>query len=242
MIDHQINSLRVAVIDDKETASSGLCRQLESLGHKPVLFESAEDFLALAKPEAFDCILLDLWFNGKMNGLEFLRHFPQPGIGTPVVMISDAGDIDTALEAGARGVVAFLSKPIRMRQLEEALGKAWEREIAVQTGFDFSHGDFACLYRMTFDEWKALLGKAATKLAPQHHQPFSELTPAEVRVFILLACENPSNQEIANRLNVSVRTVESHRANVADKLNTRNPLDMRDHLTGLLRAANGLRR
>jgi len=218
-------NLKIAVIDDDDSARSGLRSQLQALGHESYLFESGEAFLAQAGAQAFDCVLLDIWFKNGMTGLELMRYFPGAGVAAPVVLITAEPDHETAFDAGRLGVKAYLPKPVRRVPLVEALRKALETPPALGQVNALSQAD-----------WEALLRAAEHKLDAALLRPLKELTPTEALVFRLLASEGPSNKEIARRLDKNVKVVEAHRASVIKKLGTGKLILLHGMLTTLLQA------
>jgi two-component system, LuxR family, response regulator FixJ len=131
--------------------------------------------------------------------MTLLRYLIDTGITTPVIMMSVAGDIESAFNAGELGAVSFLPKPIRSTELDKALLAAVQRRSRAP----------------------ALALKSATL------ERFRSLTPAERQVLELLIEDKP-NKTISDILNLSVRTVESHRARIVKKLGTHSKLAMRE--------------
>ena len=116
-----------AVIDNEEAVFLGLRALIEAEGghHRVDFFDSPEAFLDSAKPQEFDCILLDLCFPFGMDGMQLLGDFARQLIKTPVVMITAEHKASpaTMFELGKRANELLL-KPIRGYQLWEALRKA----------------------------------------------------------------------------------------------------------------------
>jgi two-component system, LuxR family, response regulator FixJ len=194
-----MKSLRIAIIDDDTAAQQGLSTLLDAQGHRPVCYSSTEAFRDRDATESFDCILLDLWFKTGMNGMTLLRYLIDTGITTPVIMMSVAGDIESAFNAGELGAVSFLPKPIRAAELDKALLAAVQRRSRAP----------------------------ALALKSETLERFHSLTPAERQVLQLLIEDKP-NKIISDMLNLSVRTVESHRARIVKKLGTHSKLAMRE--------------
>lgn len=84
--------------------------------------------------------------------------------------------------------------------------------------------------------WHHLLYCAESRLKPEAFRRLASLTPAETRVFLLLALQGLPNKCLAAKLNIHVRTVETHRANVFHKLGLRYPMQLRDLLDEILKA------
>ena len=191
--------LRIAVIDDDEAVRDGLAALLQAQGHAPTLYRNPEEYRAAGAE--FDCILLDLWFEHGSHGIELLRRLVESGNPTPVIMMTQAADVESAFRAGSLGAVSFLPKPIRGLELAAALAR-------VRSARPRPSGPNRDDIRRRLDC----------------------LTPTEWRVLECLA-KDRSNKEIARALAMSVRTVECHRARIIEKLGTRSKIAMRDMLT-----------
>ncbi len=115
--------LRVLFIDDEPVVVEPLTRLLELDGFLVDWAADAETALALARSQSYDAIILDLRLPG-MPGLEMLRRLRLDGIWTPVVILTGFPDVDSALEAGGRGALRYLTKPVNAKDLGEALRTA----------------------------------------------------------------------------------------------------------------------
>jgi FixJ family two-component response regulator len=99
----------VAVVDDDESLCRSLGRLLRAAGIQPITYLSAESFLADRKHPQFDCLVLDVQFEG-MSGIELQRHLVAKGSQTPVIFITAHDDPDVRREAMAAGCSAYLRK------------------------------------------------------------------------------------------------------------------------------------
>ncbi len=196
-----MRQMQIAVIDDDEAAREGLRCLLEAQGHQAVLFSSAEAFRDRNSVDDFDCILLDLWFKSGMNGIALLRHLIEMRARTPVIMMSQQGDIESAFSAGELGAVSFLPKPIGGLQLEAALESARRRRSPTRP----------------------------VAPSPEALRRLDGITAAEWKVLLRLIEDRP-NKVIARELGISTRTVETHRANLIKKLGTPSKIAMRELL------------
>lgn len=245
---HPTSGLRVAVVDDEMSVRFGLRSMLEAQGYAADLFESAEEFLA-RPPQAYCCILLDLWLKGGMNGLELLRDFPAVGQSAPVVMMTRQAEIPTAFQAAKLGVLDYLPKPIRPLQLSEVLGRARQapppapalhlpaklREV------------FAEVEAMDGGEWLRLLEAAAPHLDAGRMRQFKALSQREAQVLAKVAGAGLTNKEIGRELEVSEKTVDIHYNHLKDKLGIQGAnaraavLELHRLMAELLAAAGRLR-
>ena len=186
-------SARVWIADDDASVRDAIAFMLDHHGMAYRLFDSAEAMLAALKPSDRGCLLLDVRMPG-MDGLALQNRLKQDGILMPVVFISGHGDISTAVRAVQAGALDFLEKPFESEVLLEKLENAMEIDRAGQVG-------------------TAAVADVEGRLAT--------LTPRERQVMEGIL-EGKLNKLIAADLDISVRTVEIHRANVLEKLEARN--------------------
>ncbi|MFM8330818.1 MAG: response regulator transcription factor [Candidatus Methylumidiphilus sp.] len=249
---HSTPPPRVAVIDDEESVRFGLRSLLEAQGYAVELFTSAEDFLAEADPCGYLCVLLDLWLRQRMNGLELLRQLAPLGLSAPaVVMMTERGDIPTALQAGQLGVMDYLPKPVLPSQLDAVLRQAQARQsaprpVSVPQWLESLPRLMAWVGALTQAEWKRLLEDAAPKLPPQRLRQLASLTHREAQVFARMAACGAANKEIAREFDRDEKTIGVYCDSVREKLDLHGlnaraaALRQRDILLELLGAAGKL--
>ncbi|NDY96474.1 response regulator transcription factor [Wenzhouxiangella limi] len=188
---------RIWVVDDDHAVREAIGFMLDSHQIDYRLFDSAEAMLAALKPADRGCLLLDVKMPG-MDGLALQTRLHEAGITMPVVFISGHGDIRTAVRAVQAGALDFLEKPFDAELLLEKLDNALEIDRA---------------------------GQAELAALADVEQRLARLTPREREVMEGML-EGKLNKLIAADLDISVRTVEIHRANVLDKLEARNGSDL----------------
>ena len=174
---------------------------LSVLGYSVKTYESADVFLAaLDKPEP-GCIVADVRMPGT-DGIGLVRELERRNIAMPVVLISGHADVPMAVAAIKSGANDFIEKPVDDRQLVAAINRALAR---------------------SFEQRDVQKSEAALDAR------FARLTPRQVEIFDSVA-EGFTNQAIAARLNISVRTVESYRNEVMEKMQA-------ESIAGLVRQA-----
>ncbi len=196
-----MDQIRVLIADDYEPFRRGLRAMLESETDITVVGEAADGQGALAEAEALqpDVVLMDLKMPG-MNGLEATRRILHTSPHIRVLMLTMADDDESvfaALQVGARGYV--LKGALKANVLRAIRG--------VQSG-DAIFGAAVA---------QRLMHYFATVRPPVLGDAFPELTERERQILGLLA-QNRSNQEIADRLVLSVKTVRNHISNICTKL------------------------
>jgi FixJ family two-component response regulator len=113
----------VAVIDDETSICASMSRLLRLADFQPVIYSSAEAFLADAKRPQFDCLLLDIRLEG-MSGLDLFRQLAEQETHPPVIFITASEDPDMRAQAEAMGCAAFFSKTSPGAEIIEAVRRA----------------------------------------------------------------------------------------------------------------------
>lgn len=187
---------RVYVVDDDSSVRRSLSFALSTAGFDVRVFLSGRDFLDEAPMLHPGCVLLDVRMP-QIGGLEVLKAL---GVGIQrfaVLIMTGHGDIGTAVKAMKGGAQDFLEKPFTDKLLLDTL------EIA-----------FQALPAMVDADAERSSAIARTSL----------LSPRERDVLQGLVAGLP-NKTIADRLNVSVRTVEMHRGRMMDRLGAKSLAD-----------------
>jgi len=195
--------IRVVVADDHEIVRAGLRRLLLVNKNIKILGESAngEDLVSLVNYYKPDIALVDIAMP-KLDGIEATKIIKQDCPDVLVVMLTafeDYSHIETALSVGADG---YLTKNITAKELVEAL-------------YNVMLGN-----RVFSKSIIKLLDNMQTSDIEDEEEQVT-ISKREQEVLNLVAQGNTSN-EIAKKLNISVRTVQTHRANVMQKLNIKN--------------------
>jgi len=212
------DAVRVMIVDDHAVVRSGLRLVLEREPDIVCVAEasSAEEALRRVVQAQPAVVLLDLQMPG-IGGLEGLPRLLERAPDAAVLVLSmhdEADDVRRAFEAGAAGYVV----------------KAAADEDVVRAVRTVASGE-----RYVHPSVGAILAQPA-----RPRGPVDELSPREREVLRLLALGH-TNQEIAQQLVVSVRTVESHRAHIMTKLRADSRAAMVRHAldAGLLDPAPG---
>ncbi len=198
-------TIRVVLADDHEIVRVGLRHILSKHPTIEIVAEATtgEEAIALARHHRPDVVLLDIVMP-QLNGIEAAKILRSTLPGTRVVILTsyeDAFHVEQALRAGAHG---YLTKTMSPEELIEAI-------LAVVTGEQvFSRSILALVQDLDIAHSPA-----------SAEQPLVRLTPQESRVLQLIA-EGLTTKEIAYRLGISPRTVETHRAHLMEKLRARS--------------------
>ena len=187
----------VYLIDDDVDVRDALTLLLRTMGFVARPFASAQDFLERPDPRPDGCIIADIRMPGT-SGLQLLERMAAEAERMPTVIITGHGDVAACRRAFRAGAVDFLTKPIDEQVLLEA----------IEAGF------------------AALNERSRTQAARAGREALlAKLTQREREILDLVAA-GLSTKEIARALDVSPRTVETHRANIADKLGAGSVAEM----------------
>jgi len=191
------SSRTVFLVDDDEDVRDALRMLLRAAGFAVESFPSALAFLERRDQEAEGCIVADVRMPG-LSGLQLLERLTADGERMPVVVITGHGDVSACRRAFKGGAVDFLTKPVDEQVLIEA----------IEAGF--TRLDAQRREASEIDEARALLAR---------------LTQRENEILDMVA-RGWMTKEIARTMGVSPRTVETHRANLAEKLGTTSVAEM----------------
>jgi two-component system response regulator FixJ len=179
----------VFVIDDQESVRHALAEMLGVFGFEVETYDSATSFLqSLAAPRV-GCIIADVRMPG-IDGIELVRELTRRGVELPVVLISGHADVPMAVAGIKAGAEDFIEKPVDDRALIAAINRGLARTLATQAG------------------------RQSHELTEER---FSRLTPRQVEIFDLVA-EGFTSHAIADKLGIGVRTVESYRAQIMERM------------------------
>jgi len=202
-------SLRILIVDDHGVLRAGLRALLNAEADFQVVGEAAtsDEGLRAALELKPDVVLMDLSIPG-MGGLDLTRRLREEIPATRVVILTVHEDTAILREAMTAGAAGYLVKRAVESELLDAIHAAMRGEVYVHPS-------------MT----RGLL-EINPRAAPQPHRGDPEaLTSREVDVVKLLTAGH-TNRQIADRLGLSVRTVESHRAHIMGKLGLSSRADL----------------
>jgi FixJ family two-component response regulator len=186
--------VNLALIDDDEAVLDALLHYLTCQSVKTSCFNAAKSFLTTLDHRArFDCIVSDVRMPG-MTGLELMRRLNERAYAQPVILITGHGDVDMAVAAIKDGAFDFIEKPFDEARLLASIRRAVKQ------------------------------GRQREVTAAESEELQSRFNTLSVRQrqVMELAVVGLSSKEIAIKLNISFRTVESHRAWVMERIGARN--------------------
>jgi FixJ family two-component response regulator len=183
----------VHLVDDDEAVRSSLALLIGTVGLRVQSWAEPQAFLEGFDRQAIGVIVLDVRMPG-MSGLALLEALVAQGVDQPVVMLTGHGTVEMCRRAFKAGAAEFLEKPVDDEALLEALQNGVRRHV------------------------KSRERNQADRLARERYAQLSE----REREVLGLIVAGLTNKEIGRSLQLSPRTVESHRANLFAKLETQS--------------------
>src|SRR6266571_5254517 len=177
------------VVDDDESIRTLWRWLMESNGIAVRTFATAAEFIESYRNGDAGCLVLDLKLPG-MSGLELQEYLRCRDIEIPIVFVTGHGDVPAAVSALKGGAVDFIQKPFSHREVLAIIRKAFQRDTENR-------------------EKRAQRSRIAGRLAT--------LTERE-REVLQRVIEGKPNKIIASELDISMKTVEFHRAKVMEKM------------------------
>lgn len=179
----------IHLIDDDEAVRSALALLIGTVGLRVQTWEDPQAFLRDFDRQSIGAIVLDVRMPG-ISGLTVLETLVAEGVDHPIIMLTGNGTVETCRRAFKSGAAEFLEKPVDDEALLDALQKA-------------VRGHVRSRERSAFDR--------------DARERYAQLSEREREVLGLIVA-GLTNKEIGRALNVSPRTVETHRANLFAKL------------------------
>jgi len=180
---------KVYVVDDDQGMRDSTVWLLQSVGLQALPFATGQAFLEACVDDGPACVLLDVRMPG-LGGLAVQQAMHARGLALPVVFVSGHADVPIVVRAFKAGACDFIEKPYNDQLLLDSVQAALERAGRVRQG---------------------------DQALAQVQARIDSLTPRERDVFVPLA-QGLSNREIAERLGISVKTVDLYRGRVMQRL------------------------
>ncbi|EZH84410.1 LuxR family transcriptional regulator [Ectopseudomonas composti] len=179
----------VYVVDDDQGMLDSTLWLLESVGLKGVPFTSGRAFLEACDATANACVLLDVRMPG-MGGLNVQEEMRARAIDLPIIFVSGHADVPIVVRAFKAGAVDFIEKPYNEQLLLDSVQQALER--------------------------RAPAVRQDPRLADVQAR-LDQLTPRERDVLLPLV-RGHTNREVAEQLDISVKTVDLYRSRVMKRM------------------------
>jgi FixJ family two-component response regulator len=187
----------VFLVDDDGGVLKALSRLLRAKGYDVRPFSSAEEFLEGHDAALPGCAVFDVSMPG-LDGLALQQVFTAGGKQRPIIFLTGKGDIQKSVRAMKAGAVDFLTKPVRDKDLLDAIARAKRQDAGT---------------RQTSAEVAAIQAKIAT------------LTPRE-REVLTHVIAGRLNKQIAGDLGTVEKTIKVHRGRMMEKLGVHTIVDL----------------
>jgi len=179
----------VHVIDDDDSIRELLTWLMKRNAIRAEAYPNAKSFLKAYRPGTPGCLILDLYMPG-MSGLDLQQYLKEAGIEMPVIFLSGRADVPKAVAAVKSGAIDFIEKPFDYRKIVDLVRECLRRDAEARAGREAARGRAERLATLTQREREVLDRVIAGKV----------------------------NRLIAEEMQISIKTVEAHRARIMEKL------------------------
>ena len=185
------------LVDDDDAIRDALAWLLTSRGIPYAAYDSAENFLAVWNPATSGCLVLDMRLSG-MSGLDCFDRLLEKESTLPVIFLIGHGDVPLAVATLKKGAFDFFEKPLNDNELATRIDEAMALDARQRVA------------NATVDSVKCRIARLTTR----------------ERQIMELVVAGKFNKVIADELNISMRTVEVHRANLFDKMQVKTAVEL----------------
>ncbi len=197
----------IHLIDDDEAVRSSLALLISTVGLRVQAWADPQTFMNGFDRQSVGAIVLDVRMPG-ISGLSVLDTLKAQGVDQPVIMLTGHGTVEMCRRAFKAGAAEFLEKPVDDEALLEALQSAVRQHVK---------------------------SRERNQADRQAQARFAQLSEREREVLGLITA-GLTNKEIGRALDLSPRTVESHRANLFAKLEVDSLAQLIRHYASLVDA------
>lgn len=199
--------IRVLLADDHSIVRAGLRRIIEESGDIEVVVEATEGREAIQQAHKAlpDVAIIDISMPG-MDGLEVIRQLHSYLPKLPILILTMHEEEQYVIRALAEGAMGYVTKRSAPEELVKAIHKL--------------HGGGRFLSDIAAESLAARLARGT-----QDTSPLDSLSTREIQVLRCLALGH-TNREIANAYGISIKTVDTYRSRLLNKLNLRNNADL----------------
>lgn len=204
-----MDCIKIAMVEDHKLFRMGVDMGLKNHNSSIQIleeFENGEDFLKRI-PEIkaeIDLVLLDIVLPG-VSGIEIAKHLNDLHPEVKILVLSTETSEETIIELMHLNIKGFISKNIGFLELVKAIE-------LVSEGGNYYGKDIASIMMCTYI--------AKKDIAKTIHFTIKELE------IISLSCEGLQRKEISDKMNISPRTVDTHKTNIFKKLGLSNSIEL----------------
>lgn len=204
--------IKVLLVDDHRLVQEGIASILEQTDGIIICGKcaSGEEALGLVRELSPHVVLMDIVMKG-MNGIEATRWIKEQNSATKVILISTEVKKEFVSAGIKSGIDGYIPKDVSKETLFEAIQKVCNGERYFTDA----------ITKLIFEDY--YLVEKGTKKRERKITP--GLTDRESEILQLVA-EGVGNKEVSERLFISVRTVETHKTHILDKLGLKNTTEL----------------
>ena len=201
-----MKEINVIIVDDHQIIRDGIKAMFMTNNNIEVIGEAGDydELMQLLRSDIPDVIILDITLPGK-SGVEITAELKNKNPETKILILSSNTDEDNIVRAIQAGANGFLPKDTSKEEFIEAIN-------LVNANEEYFGANLSKII------YKSYMHHVKTK---NDAKPDVELSEREVEIVQMLS-DGLSSKEIGCKLFISPRTVESHKANILDKLNLKN--------------------
>jgi len=196
------------MVEDHQIVSDGLLKLLQDEDDIDVLevINNAQEALVYIENNQVDIVMSDITMPG-MSGLEFTQIVAEKHITPRVLLLSMHEDEEYVLTAVDNGAMGYLTKDVRRSELLKAIRK-------IATGEKYFSPKVTEIMITGY-------ANRASRVRADKDKPVSKLTERELEILSYIV-KGFSNKQIGYELDISKRTVDTHRTNIMKKLDAKN--------------------
>ncbi len=193
--------IRIVIAEDHNIVRAGLRALLVGIKDIEVTGEAHDgrEALELVKTQRPDVLITDISMPG-MNGLDLITHVSREHPEVKIIILSMHANEEYVWQALRTGALGYLLKDAGTAELEQAIRTVARGQTHLSSAIS-----------------KQVIADYVRRAAPDA-TPLDQITPRQ-REILQLVAEGSSTKEIAHTLKVSVKTVETHRAQLMERLN-----------------------
>lgn len=202
-----MNSTKILIADDHTLIRAGIRQLLQNINGIEVVAEASNgrEALQLIQEHSPDVVLLDIAMS-ELNGLEVTERVSKDFPTVFVIILSMYANEEYVLQALKAGALGYLLKDSAPNELEIAINAVMRGETYLSPSIS----------RTLINDYLRRIDGNATE-DKQHENVYEKLTSRQREILQLIA-EGNSTKEIASKLNVSIKTVETHRMKIMERL------------------------